>query len=100
MSNRVKMYVHDYDRFAEQRGKNLSTVPESERTQAESSYFTYKMQDKKWYVNRFLMPWVPAEWAAQHAEPASQPAPDAAVTPAPPAEATPTPAPLLLEPVG
>ena len=59
MSNRVKMYVHDYDMNAEDWTKNLSAVPKEERTQEESSYFNYKLQDDSWYVNCFLMPWVP-----------------------------------------
>ena len=59
MSNRVKMYVHDYDMNAEKWTKNLSMIPKEERTEKETSYFNYKLQDKAWYVNCFLMPWVP-----------------------------------------
>lgn len=58
MSNRVKMYVHDYDMNASQQ-KNLTAVPKAERTQEESSWFNYKLQGNKWYVNCFLMPWIP-----------------------------------------
>lgn len=61
MSNRVRMYVHDYDMNAEDPTKNLSMIPEEERTEEETSCFTYKLQNKDWYVNRFLMPWLPAE---------------------------------------
>ena len=59
MSNRVKMYVHDYDMYAEDWTRNLSAVPKEERTQEETSYFNYKMQMDTWYVNCFLMPWIP-----------------------------------------
>jgi len=57
----VKMYVHDYDMYAEDWTKNLSAVPKAERTREENSYFNYKMQSDKWYVNCFLMPWIPGE---------------------------------------
>lgn len=60
MSNRVKMYIHDYDMNAE-RKKNLSEVPKEERLEEESACFSYKLGGKKWYINRFLMPWLPEE---------------------------------------
>lgn len=59
MSNRVKMYVHDYDMYAAKQQKNMTVVPADEQTKTESSYFSYKKQGEKWYVNCFLMPWVP-----------------------------------------
>lgn len=71
MSNRVRMYVHDYDMNAEDPTRNLSEIPQEERTEEETSYFTYKMQNKNWYVNRFLMPWLPvgrSDEAAKTAE--------------------------------
>lgn len=61
MSNRVKMYVHDYDMYAKDWTKNLSAVPKEERTQKETNHFNYKMQVDTWYVNCFLMPWIPEE---------------------------------------
>lgn len=60
MSNRVRMYIHDYDISIEKTG-NLSAVPKEERTQEETRSFSYKMQEKDWYVNTFLMPWIPSD---------------------------------------
>ena len=59
--NTVRMYVYDYNPAAEKREKNISLVPQEERTETESKTFTYKRHgnDKSWYVNTFLMPWVP-----------------------------------------
>ena len=89
MSNRVKMYVHDYDMNLADSEKNLSVVPEEERTREETSWFNYKMQESTWYVNRFLMPWVPEEYA-QPADtetpspmPTLEPTPSVTDTPAP-----------------
>lgn len=65
MSNRVKMYVHDYDMYAEDWTRNLSTIPKEERTQEETSYFNYKMQADTWYVNCFLMPWIPEDGGSE-----------------------------------
>ena len=61
--NTVRMYVYDYNPAAEKREKNISLVPQEERTETESKTFTYKRHgnDKSWYVNTFLMPWVPEE---------------------------------------
>jgi hypothetical protein len=61
--NTVRMYVYDYNPAAEKREKNISLVPQEERTGTESKTFTYKRHgnDKSWYVNTFLMPWVPEE---------------------------------------
>lgn len=59
--NTVRMYVYDYDPYAK-REKNIRLVPQEERTEEESRIFTYKQHGKKeqgWYVNTFLMPWVP-----------------------------------------
>lgn len=71
MSNRVKMYVHDYDMNAENWKKNLSEVPEDERTEQESDCFDYTLPVAKpsnsaskkapYYVNCFLMTWVPGD---------------------------------------
>ena len=71
MSNTVRMYVHDYDRNAD-KTKNLSAIPEEERTEPETTAFTYKMPSKNWYANVFLMPWIPEDYA-----------PEATATPAP-----------------
>ncbi len=64
MSNRVKMYIHDYDMNAEDRGLNLSVVPEDERTLEASNCLDYKIpksDGKPFYVNCFLMPWLPED---------------------------------------
>ncbi len=87
MSNTVRMYIHDYDMNAERKTANLSAIPQDERTLEESRSFSYKLQDKKWYINCFLMPWDPNEY--DWAEPV--PEADEAVLVAVPL--TPTPAP-------
>ena len=58
--NTVRMYIYDYDPTAK-REKNILLVPAEERTETESRILTYKRHgsDKSWYVNCFLMPWVP-----------------------------------------
>lgn len=85
MSNRVKMYVHDYDMNAEKQQKNLTVVPKAERTREESSWFTYKKQADNWYVNCFLMPWVPDGMTGQGADGSNftQTDPYVILTPAP-----------------
>lgn len=74
MSNRVKMYIHDYDMNVEvntnkTKSTNLSEVPEAERTIPESDCVDYSLVSAKpssstkskymYYVNCFLMPYVP-----------------------------------------
>lgn len=64
MKNTVRMFVFDYDMNAENKKKNISLVPEDERTEEESKIFTYdyhKSGKKIWHVNCFLMPWVPGD---------------------------------------
>ena len=68
MSNTVRMYVHDYDMNAADWTHNLTTVPKDERTMDESKNFTYKLQVDSWYVNCFLMPWIPDGIAVSPAE--------------------------------
>ena len=65
--NTVRMYVYDYDPTA-QKEKNISLLPKEDRTEKESRSFTYKRHgsDKSWYVNCFLMPWVPGEEASEY----------------------------------
>ena len=78
MSKRVKMYVHDYDMNAEvntknKKSTNLSLVPEEERTLQESDHMDYTIPSSKpsssasgkfaYYVNCFLMPWIPENMA-------------------------------------
>lgn len=78
MSKRVKMYIHDYDMNAEintknKKSTNLSLVPEGERTLAESNHLDYTIPTAKpsssangkyaYYVNCFLMPWIPDSMA-------------------------------------
>ena len=62
MKNTVRMFVFDYDAAAD-RKKNITLVPNEERTEAETKIFTYgqHVKGKKYYVNCFLMPWVPGE---------------------------------------
>lgn len=75
MSNRVKMYIHDYDMNAEEKGLNLSVVPQEERTMEASTYMDYKIptsQGKVFYVNCFLMPWVPDSLATPENTPAAE----------------------------
>ena len=85
MNNTVKMFIHDYDMYAEDHEKNLSPVPESERLIEASSSVDYAVisgtpnggsEGKKyqWYVNCFLMPWVPGDEVNE------------ATTPTPPAQ--------------
>ena len=63
------MYIHDYDMNAERKTKNLSAIPEDERTREETRAFSYRLQDKNWYINMFLMPWDPNEY--EYDEPAA-----------------------------
>ena len=60
MKNTVRMFVYDYDSTAE-RKKNISLIPQDQRTQEETKIFTYGNHKKnsRWYINCFLMPWVP-----------------------------------------
>jgi len=68
MSNRVRMYVHDYDMYAADKQKNLSEIPEDEQYAEENDMFSYAVATSKvggkkcqFYVNTFLMPWVPGD---------------------------------------
>lgn len=62
MKNTVRMFVYDYDPSAD-RKKNIVLIPKEERTEAETKIFTYGNHKKgtSWYVNCFLMPWVPGD---------------------------------------
>ena len=61
--NTVRMYIYDYDPNAAVKEKNISLVPQEERDGKNSKMKTYGRHgsDKSWYVNCFLMPWVPEE---------------------------------------
>ena len=76
MASRVKMYIHDYDMNAEvntnkKTSTNLSEVPEDERKIPASDCVDYTVVTAKpsnstsgkyaYYVNCFLMPYVPGE---------------------------------------
>lgn len=84
MSNRVKMYVHDYDMNAENWKRNLSEVPEAERTELEDDSFDYTLPVAKpsssaskkspYYVNCFLMTWVPGDSMNELTTPTPAPA--------------------------
>ncbi|MBQ9212093.1 MAG: CHAP domain-containing protein [Clostridia bacterium] len=62
MKNTVRMFVYDYDPAA-QREKNIVLLPKDERTEEETKIFTYgnHKSGTSWYVNCFLMPWVPGD---------------------------------------
>ena len=98
MSSRVKMYVHDYDMNAaintnSKKSTNLSVIPEEDRVIPESSYVDYDVPSAKpsdsangkymYYVNCFLMPWVPGDPALTTPEPTATPAPTAVPTAVP-----------------
>lgn len=91
MSSRVKMYVHDYDRFAADRTRNLSEIPMEERTRKEDATFNYKLQMDTWYANCFLMPWIPEDYAP--ATPTPMPTATPTMTPEPTPTPVPTPTP-------
>ena len=60
----IRMYVRDYDLNAAnagQKDKDLSLVPEEERTQEESALFSYGYTygNENLYITIFLMPWIP-----------------------------------------
>ena len=78
MSKRVKMYIHDYDMNAQvntkdRKSTNLTEIPESERTLEASDHMDYSIPASKpsdsdskkyaYYVNCFLMPWIPENMA-------------------------------------
>ncbi|MGN1369893.1 MAG: hypothetical protein ACI4WX_13560 [Aristaeellaceae bacterium] len=106
----IRMYIRDYDMNAEintnrLKSTNLSEVPEEERILPASANLEYTLMDGKpssgtsgrymYYVNRFLMPWVPGDPTLSTPEPTATPEPTPSATPAPTAEPTaePTPAP-------
>lgn len=106
----IRMYIRDYDMNAEVntnrlKSTNLSEVPEDERILPASANLEYTLMDGKpssgtsgrymYYVNRFLMPWVPGDPTLSAPAPAAAAEPTSAPTPAPTAEPTaePTPAP-------
>ena len=66
MKNTVRMFIYDYDVNAEKK-KNIVLLPEEERTREEARNFTYGQHKKgtRWYVNCFLMPWIPEETPAE-----------------------------------
>lgn len=63
VKNTVRMYIYDYDPNASKKEKNISLVPAEERPEKDSKIKTYGRHgsDKSWFVNCFLMPWVPDE---------------------------------------
>lgn len=107
----IKMYIRDYDMNAEvntnkKKSTNLTEVPADERTIPASNTVDYTILDGKpsnsadgrymYYVNRFLMPWVPGDETLSTPrpevtlEPTPVPTPEPTATPAP--TATPVPA--------
>ena len=110
INDSVKMFIHDYDMNASvntnnKKSTNLSVVPEEERVIPASDTVIYDIMSSKpssgangkytYYVNRFLMPWVPGDPALSTpvpeatAEPTPAPTPEPTATPAPTAEPTP-----------
>ena len=65
MGSKIRMFVHDYDRFAEDRTKNLTPPPDEYQTEEESEAFSYKVvkddHKKSYWINCFLMPWIPGD---------------------------------------
>ncbi len=109
MSSRVKMYIRDYDLGVEvntnsKKSTNLFEIPEDERVIPESDHVDYSVPSAKpsssangkyaYYVNRFLMPWVPGDPTltydtADEATPAPTAEPTAEPTLTPTAEPAP-----------
>ena len=103
----IKMYIRDYDMNAEvntnkKKSTNLTEVPENERIIPASNIVDYTVMDgvpstgydrSVYYVNRFLMPWVPGDQTLSTPEPAVTPTPTPAPTPAPTVTPVPTPIP-------
>ena len=57
----VKMYIYDYNSNEEFATENMSKLPEEERTLEANVYTSYKLHSDDWYINTFLMSWVPEE---------------------------------------
>ena len=76
MSNRVKMYIYDYDpdkAFSYKNkypdNSNVSAVPEEDwEGEIDKNFRTYEIHTKSgnkkkpWYVTCFLMPWIPEDY--------------------------------------
>lgn len=62
----IRMFIRDYDMNAEIK-KNISLVPEEERTREENTLFSYgyTYDNENLYINLFLMPWIPGESSAE-----------------------------------
>lgn len=68
----VRMYTRDYDMglwadAKKTRVKDMPLVPKEERDQEESKIFSYSYayKNRKMYIYRFLMPWIPEESPAE-----------------------------------
>ena len=65
--HRIRMFVRDYDLSMasdkKTKSKDMTLVPEDERTQEETDLFSYGYAYKKknMYITIFLMPWIPEE---------------------------------------
>ncbi len=96
----IKMYIRDYDMNVQvntnsRKSTNLTEVPEDERTPIEGNV-DYSITQAKpstgasakypYYVNRFLMPWVPGDPTLATATPAPTAEPTPEPTPEPTAE--------------
>ena len=58
MSDTVRMYVHDYDMNAK-KAWDMTTIPPQEQTEEMTRMFSYRLQNDTWYINCFLMTWIP-----------------------------------------
>ena len=58
MSNTVRMYIHDYDMNAK-KAWDMKTIPQEEQKEEQTRMFSYKLQNNTWYINCFLMTWIP-----------------------------------------
>ena len=102
IKNSIRMYIRDYDMNAQvntnkTKSTNLTEVPEDERVLPESSILDYSIMTGKvggktctYYIDRFLMPWVPGDPAL------TTPVPTATVEPTPAPTAEPTPEPTAI----
>lgn len=68
MRHTVKMFIHDYDLNAADKEKNLSVVPKEERVLEAAKNLDYDIpqgtvggKKHNFYVNCFVMPWVPGD---------------------------------------
>ena len=74
MSDTVRMYVHDYDMHAK-KAWDMKTIPQEEQTEEMTRMFSYRLQNETWYINCFLMTWIPEGGVDTLSESEVQPTP-------------------------